>query len=247
MDKKDLIWGIHSIEEALDKSIPIFKVFVNKNSSNTKINTLLKKFKIAGIPVQKVPNEKLNKFTRKNHQGIVAVVSPIEFQQIENLLPLWFEQGKQPLVVVPDGVSDVRNFGAIVRSAVCMNANAIIIPSTGSASINSDTVKTSAGAIFKIPVCRTNSLYNTVKYLKNSGLQIMAATEKGTTQVNEADLTAPTAIIMGDEGKGVSNQLLKISDFWIKIPMAENFDSLNVSVSAGIILYEAFIQRKAIE
>ncbi len=243
MDKKDIIWGIHSIEEALEKNIPVFKVFINKNTANPKINALLKAFKQYSIPVQKVPSEKLNKFTRKNHQGIVAVVSPVEFQKIENLLPGWFEQGIQPLVVILDGVSDVRNFGAIVRSAVCMNAHAIIIPASGSASINSDTVKTSAGAIYKIPICRTPSLFHTVKYLKNSGLQIMAATEKGTTSIQDADFTAPTAIIMGDEGKGVSNQLLKISDFWIRIPMSRNFDSLNVSVSTGIILYETFIQR----
>ena len=245
MDKKEIIWGIHSIEEGLEKNISFFKVFVNKNSMNHKINSIIKTLKRNDIPVQKVPVEKLNRFTHKNHQGIVAIISPIEFQKIEDLIPIWYERGIQPFILILDGVSDVRNFGAIVRSAVCLNANAIVIPSSGSASITSDMIKTSAGAIFKIPICRTTSLYHTIKYLKKSGLQIYAATEKGSIYTHQADFTSPTAVILGDEGKGISQQLLKLSDFLVKIPMTDAFDSLNVSISAGIILYEAFIQRNS--
>jgi 23S rRNA (guanosine2251-2'-O)-methyltransferase len=244
MGKKDLIWGIHSIEEALSEGVSFFKVLVNKETRNPKIIKLLATFKKLRIPVQKVPNEKLNKLTNKNHQGIVAYVSPIEFYELNELVARFFEEGKEPLFLVLDGVSDVRNFGSIVRSAVCMGVDAIVIPNKGSALINNDAVKTSSGAIFKVPFCRSDNLFLAVKYLSNSGFTVVAASEKGSTLTTQIDFSGPVAIVMGDEGKGVSESIIKKANFLVRIPMVETFDSLNVSVATGIILYEAFTQRK---
>ncbi len=244
MDKrKEIIWGIHSLEEALNKNINLFKILINKTLNTPSIRAIVSEARKKGIPIQYLPIEKLNRIVRKNHQGIIGYVSPVAFYNIEDLVPTFFEKGIIPTVLLLDGVSDVRNLGAIIRSAVCMNVQAIVVPDKGSAQIGNDAVKTSAGAIFKIPICRTPNLSNTIKYLKNSGFTTFAATEKGTTLLPQADFSSPTTIIMGDEGKGISNNLLKHTDFWIKIPMTPDFDSLNVSVATGIILYENYKQK----
>ena len=244
MDRKDIIWGIHPVEEALRKGVTFFKVFVNKNAKGQNINSLLDELKRLRVPVQKVPVEKLNRITRKNHQGIVAYVSPVEFYELSDLVQKFFDEGRDPLFLVLDGVSDVRNFGAIVRTALCMEVDAILIPTKGSASINSEVVKTSAGAIFNIPVCRSDNLFLGVKYLQNSGFTVVAASEKGEKPVTDLDFKGPVAVVMGDEGKGVSESVIKKANFLARIPMNKKFDSLNVSVATGIILYEAYIQRK---
>ncbi len=246
MDKKDLIWGIHSVEEALEKGVTFFKVLVTKENKNPKINNLLGEFKRLRVPVQKVPVEKLNRLTRKNHQGIIAYVSPVEFYELSELVQKFFEEGKEPLILVLDGVSDVRNFGAIVRTAVCMEVDAIVIPNKGGALINSDAVKTSSGAIFKVPLCRSDNLFFAIKYLSNSGFTVVAASEKGTNGLPETDFSGPVAIVMGDEGKGVSDSIIKKANFLVRIPMSEKFDSLNVSVATGIMLYESYVQRKGL-
>jgi 23S rRNA (guanosine2251-2'-O)-methyltransferase len=195
------------------------------------------------ISFQYVPNERINRVTMKNHQGVLAFISPIEFQNIENILPSLYEAGKNPLFIILDKVTDVRNFGAITRTAECAAVDAIIIPEKGSAQISGDAVKTSAGALLKIPVCRVKNLLQTVKFLQESGIQIVAATEKANDLYYKTDFSIPTAILMGAEDKGVDMEYLRIADKMVKIPILGEIESLNVSVAASIIIYEAVKQR----
>jgi 23S rRNA (guanosine2251-2'-O)-methyltransferase len=195
------------------------------------------------IPVQKVPNEKLDSFTKANHQGIVAFVSMIEYQPIEDILIRTYETGKQPMFIVLDRITDVRNMGAIARSAECAGVDGIIVPSRGSAQVNADAIKTSAGALNIIPVHRSPNLKNTLRYLKDSGLRLMAVTEQGSTDYDKTDLSGPVAYILGSEEDGISPEYLKLCDEKIKIPLAGTISSLNVSVAAGIIIFETLRQR----
>jgi 23S rRNA (guanosine2251-2'-O)-methyltransferase len=195
------------------------------------------------VPFQAVPTEKLNRVTRKNHQGVISYISPISYHSIEDVLPSLYEAGKTPLLLILDRVTDVRNFGAIARTAECAGVDAIIIPSRGGALISADAVKTSTGALHKIPVCREDNLKTTIEFLTNSGVQIVGCTEKTDDLLYSVDLTLPTAIIMGSEENGISPEYLKRCDARAKIPMAGTIGSLNVSVSAGILLYEVIRQR----
>jgi 23S rRNA (guanosine2251-2'-O)-methyltransferase len=181
--------------------------------------------------------------TRKNHQGVLAWLSVIEYQHIENLLPVIFEKGEDPLIIVLDGVSDVRNFGAIVRTAECLGAHAIVIPEKGSARITADAVKTSAGALHIFPVCREKSVVRAVEYLKDSGLRVVCAAEKSGTIASVTNLTGPSVLVLGSEDKGISRELTSMADQIIRIPMKGSIGSLNVSVAAGILLYEIARQR----
>jgi len=237
------IWGIHSIEEALNEGQEFSKILINRTSHNNSLRAIVSQANKRHIPIQKVPIQKLNAITRKNHQGIVGIISPIEFYLIEDLLPLLYETGKTPLFLILDGVTDMRNFGAIVRSAAAMQVDAIILPERGSVSIDADAVKTSAGTLFKIKIARYKSLKYIVNFLRNSGLEIVAATEKGRVPLPLADLTTPLAIVMGAEGKGISEEVLNLTTQTIVIPQADGVDSLNVSVATGIILYETQRQR----
>ena len=195
------------------------------------------------IPVQRVPVERINRVTRKNHQGVIAFISSVTYQKTEDLVPFLFEQGKNPLFVMLDGITDVRNFGAIARTCECAAVDAVIIPARNSVSVNADAMKTSAGALHTLPVCREHSLKETLQFLKNSGFHIVAATEKGDYDYTKADYTGPMCIIMGAEDKGVSYDNLALCDEWVKIPMLGTIESLNVSVAAGILIYEAVKQR----
>jgi 23S rRNA (guanosine2251-2'-O)-methyltransferase len=242
-EKHQLLFGTRPVMEALNSGKEIEKVLVQvglKGDTWHELKNLLHKKQ---IPFQFVPIEKLNRVTKKNHQGIIAFVSPITFQEIEALLPGIFETGKQPFLLILDRVTDVRNFGAIARTAECAGVDAIIIPSRGSAQINADAVKTSAGALFKIPVCRSENLKTTLEYLKESGLAIVACTEKTDKLYDEIDYNQPVAIVMGSEEDGISGEYLKRSDFRAKIPLKGTIESLNVSVAAGVIIYEALMQR----
>ena len=202
--------------------------------------TLLKSL---NIPYKYVPVVKLNKITRKNHQGIIAYVSPVDFSSIEELIPSIFESGEEPFILILDKITDVRNFGAILRTAESAGINGVLIPAQGAALLNSGTIKSSAGAIFNVTICRTDNLKLTIDFLKNSGLKIASATEKGAELYYKSDLTGPIAIIMGSEDSGVSQEYLKRSDEKLMIPMVGKTESLNVSVAAGIILFEAVRQR----
>jgi 23S rRNA (guanosine2251-2'-O)-methyltransferase len=190
-----------------------------------------------------VPLEKINRLTRKNHQGVFAFISPIDFHNIEDIIPALFEEGKNPLILVLDRITDVRNFGAIARTAECAGVDTILIPEQNAAAINADAIKTSAGALHKVTVCRTWNLKLALQYLKDSGIQLIGCTEKTQDNMYKPDYTPPTAIIMGSEEDGVSPEFLKMCDARAKIPMNGKIASLNVSVATGVILYEAIRQR----
>jgi 23S rRNA (guanosine2251-2'-O)-methyltransferase len=242
-EKESGIFGLRPIIEAIEAGKTIDKLFVQKGLQGEIFSELRKLMTEYEIPTQYVPLEKLNRLTRKNHQGVYAFISPIEFHQIENLLPQIYEQGKNPFILILDRVSDVRNFGAIARTAECVGVDAIIIPQKGSASVNADAVKTSTGALYNIPVCKEPSLRKVFQYLQQSGIQIVSATEKAKDYLYDADYTPPTAIVMGSEEDGISDDLLKISDHIVKLPMAGKTSSLNVSVACGAFLFEAVRQR----
>jgi 23S rRNA (guanosine2251-2'-O)-methyltransferase len=237
------IFGIHAVLEAVEAGKDVDKVLVKRGSGSDLLKKLLATLRRLEIPVQQVPVEKLNRVTGKNHQGIIAFLSEISYVDITSLLPTVFESGEDPLILLLDGVSDVRNFGAIARSAECAGAHAIVIPSSGSAAINADAIKTSAGALHRIPVCRHRDMHSVVKFLQESGLRLFAATEKAKDSMHRTDMTGPVGIIMGGEEKGVSYDLLRHADTWVSIPMKGSIASLNVSVAAGIMLFEVLRQR----
>lgn len=242
-NKEDLIFGIHACIEALRSGKVINKVMIMRGLRSEllpKLNTTLRE---KNIEPQYVPIEKLNKLGNRNHQGVIAFISPVEYEKIEEVLPSVFEAGRVPLLMMLDRVTDVRNFGAIARSAECMGVDALIIPEKGGALITSDAIKTSAGALMKIPVCRHHNLKNVIDYLKESGLQVVGCTEKTTDLLDQVDFTSPTCILMGNEEEGISPEYLKRCTHKAKIPMSGSIESLNVSVSAGIILYETIRQR----
>ncbi|MFC2096399.1 23S rRNA (guanosine(2251)-2'-O)-methyltransferase RlmB [Bacteroidota bacterium] len=240
---KDFIFGIRAVIEAIKSGKQIDKLMIRAGLKGELFYELMELVKDMQISTQYVPNERINRVTMKNHQGVLAFISPIEFQNIENILPTLYEKGKTPLIVILDKVTDVRNFGAITRTAECANVDAIIIPEKGSAQISADAVKTSAGALLKIPVCRVKSLSKTIKYLKDSGIQVVAATEKADNLYYKVDFTIPTAILMGAEDKGVDMEYLRVADQMVKIPILGEIESLNVSVAASIFIYEAVKQR----
>lgn len=243
MEKDTIVFGLRPVKEAIDAGKQIDKLFIQKNilqSTFEELTQLSKKYK---IPYAVVPVQKLNQITSKNHQGIVGFISPITYANLDMLLPTVYEKGKVPLLLILDRVSDVRNFGAIARTAECAGVDAIIVPSKGAAQINSDALKTSAGALFNIPVCKVSFLTKTIQFLKQSGLTIVACSEKAKKNIYEIDFSIPTAIIMGSEEDGVENELIKLSDNSAEIPMLGETGSLNVSVAAGIILFEAIRQR----
>ncbi len=239
----NLIFGTRAVIEAVNAGKEIDKIIIQKGLSNQLYSELRKAIKDLDIPIQIVPPEKINRITSKNHQGVLAFIAQVTYYEVEELLATVFEKGKTPLVMILDRVTDVRNFGAIARSADCSGVDFMIIPSRGAAQINADAVKTSAGALSRMKVCRVDNLKNTIDYLKEYGLQIVSCHEKTESYYFNADLTKPTAIIMGSEENGISNEYLKRSDIQVKIPMVGNIASLNVSVAAGIILFEAVKQR----
>ncbi|MFI5203679.1 MAG: 23S rRNA (guanosine(2251)-2'-O)-methyltransferase RlmB [Flavobacteriales bacterium] len=242
-EKEDYIFGIHPVVEALKEGKDISRIFMQMGLKGESSTTLFKLAKEGGIEVSVVPMQKLQRITRKNHQGVIAIMSPIGYERIENIIPVLFEQGKTPLLLLLDRVTDVRNFGAICRSAECLGVQAVIVPSRGSALVTPDAVKTSAGALLKIPVCKEPNLKETIDYLKQSGIQMIGCSEKGEKNLSEVSFTEPCCILMGSEEDGISPEYLKKCDELVKIPMSGTTESLNVSVSAGIILYEATRQR----
>lgn len=240
-----MIFGVRAVIEAVQAGKEIDKVLVKKDIQSDLSKELLAVLKTRMIPVQRVPVERINRITRKNHQGVVAFVSAVVYQKTEEMVPFLFEQGKNPFFVMLDGITDVRNFGAIARTCECAGVDAVIIPQRGGVSVNADAVKTSAGALHTLPVCRERNLKDTLQYLKDSGFHIVAATEKGDYNYTKANYTGPLCIVMGAEDTGVSYDNLSLSDEWVKIPMMGAIESLNVSVAAGILMYEAVKQRNS--
>lgn len=245
MADKNLIYGHHPVTEAIRAGKTVEKVYFQqgvRGELEKEIRHLTREY---GIPLQVVPREKLNKMTPGAHQGVVAYLALVAFQSIEDVLPFVFEQGQTPLFLLLDGITDVRNFGAICRSAECAGVQAVVIPQSGAAPANEEAMKASAGALARIRICRVRSLFSTVEWLQECGVQIVAtALSDRSIPLYDADLSIPTAILMGSEGEGVHPKLLKMSDAVVKIPQATDFDSYNVSVAAGIVLYEALRQRK---
>lgn len=242
-----MVFGIRAIIEAIKSGKEIENLYLQRGLTGGIILELRALINDQEIGFQLVPVEKLNRLTPKNHQGAVAFISPISYDKIENIIPSIYEKGEVPLILILDGITDVRNFGAIARTAECAGVHALIVPSKGSAQINPDAIKTSAGALYKIPVCRHDSLFKTAKFLQESGLQLVACTEKTNDYLYKPDYTVPTAIIMGSEENGISTELIRIADHLAKIPMYGEIESLNVSVSAGILLYEAVRQKIALK
>ncbi len=243
MQDKNIIYGRHPVVDVINSGKSIDKLILQQGLRGEFEKEIRSLSKMHNIPVQVVPKERLNKITRSNHQGIIAFVSAIQYYLIEDVLPLLYEKEEAPLILVLDGVTDVRNMGAIARSAEVLGAHALVVPKKGSAMINADAVKTSAGALNILPVCRENSLVNTIEYLQNSGIQVLASDLKARKRLSNLDLTLPTAIIVGSEGKGTSPALIKAANEHFIIPQTGKTDSLNVSVATGIILYEALRQR----
>ncbi|HRW28199.1 MAG TPA: 23S rRNA (guanosine(2251)-2'-O)-methyltransferase RlmB [Bacteroidales bacterium] len=242
--EKEFIFGMHPVMEVIRGGRQIDRVLVRRGLRGGLYHELMQVVNEYAIPWQVVPQEKLDYITRKNHQGVIAWLSAIEFQNIENIVPRIFEEGGDPLLLMLDGVSDVRNFGAIVRSALCFGAHAVIIPEKNSARISPDAVKASAGALSTFPVCRVKSLTKCLTWLRESGLKAVAATEKAEKQVSDAGMTGPLVVILGSEERGISRELLELSDKQVSIPITGTIGSLNVSVSAGILLYEIVRQKQ---
>lgn len=244
MKTNSFIYGIHPVLEALDAGKTIDKVWIQEGQLTGQLKEIITRLHEKRIIWKQVPQAKLNSLVKGTHQGIVIAISAVEFAKIEDIVAEAFEKGVDPFVLVLDGVTDVRNFGAIARTAACAGIHGIVVPETGSAAINSDAVKTSAGALMKIPVCRTKSLHHTLKMLKNSGLTIAGASEKGAEGFYNCDFTGPLAIVMGSEDTGLSPDSWKLCDFHFKIPISPyGVGSLNVSVAAGVAVYEALRQR----
>ncbi|WP_185877581.1 23S rRNA (guanosine(2251)-2'-O)-methyltransferase RlmB [Blattabacterium cuenoti] len=255
--KKLIIYGIHPLIEAITSDYNIKKIFIlkklqkqflyfnNKSNSYKKLINLSKKKK---IPIHSVSEHHFLPIKNKNHQGIFSIISHINTFKIKELLPNLYKKKINPFLIILDNITDVRNFGSIVRTSVCAGVNAIIVPNKNTAMINSDSIKTSSGALFKIPICKENSIINSIKFLTNSGLKIVSTTIKSTVNWHNINFLKPTAIIFGNEEKGVNEKYIEISNKIISIPsIHKNISSLNVSVACGIILYEVFRQRKTLK
>jgi 23S rRNA (guanosine2251-2'-O)-methyltransferase len=243
--KSDIIYGIRTVIEAVKSGQHLERVFIQKNLKGDLYKELMLELHQTSTPISKVPVERINKFTRKNHQGVVALISPVQYHTLEHLIPKLYEEGKNPLILVLDEITDIRNFGAIARTAECLGVHGLVIPSRGGAQINEDAVKTSAGAFNYLPVCREKNLMDAVRLLQESGVNVVSCSEKTDTNLDQIEFTGPTAIIMGSEETGISEELLKLSNKIAKVPMSGSIESLNVGVATGMALYEVQRQRKA--
>lgn len=243
--KPQTIYGIHPVMEGLNTGMEIEKIFLKQGLSPEKASQIRSAAKKRDIPVQVVPEEKLWRLVgRVNHQGVVAQQAMISYHELETLILSIQEKGETPLLVMLDGVTDVRNMGAIARTAECMGAHGLIVPTQGAAPVNADAMKTSAGALEYLPICREKNLVDSVMMLQAYEIQTIASTEKASHQIFEQDLTKATCIIMGAEDKGISSQLLKRVDILARIPLQGKIESLNVSVAAGMMLSEVARQRQ---
>lgn len=244
MNNVSKIFGIRAVIEAIKSEKTLDKVFVQKGLRGELFQQLDQLLRQNSVNVSYVPIEKLNRLTKKNHQGVVAHISPIEYHELDNLIMNVFESGETPLFLLLDQLSDVRNFGAIIRTAECTGVHGIIIQKKGGAPVNGDTVKTSAGAIFKIPICKVDHIKDAMFHLQASGIKVIAATEKTTNLMYDTSFKEPCAIVMGSEGKGISPSILKLADASAKLPLLGEIASLNVSVACGVLLYEVVRQRR---
>ncbi|MBX2964246.1 MAG: 23S rRNA (guanosine(2251)-2'-O)-methyltransferase RlmB [Cyclobacteriaceae bacterium] len=243
MTKSDMIYGTRAVMEAIKAGRQIERILIQKGISNELVRELLQLLRSNGMTFTYVPQEKLNRLTTKNHQGVICLLSSVEYASLDNIVHAAFSEGREPFLLMLDQITDVRNFGAIARTAECAGIDALIIPEKGNAPITSDAMKTSAGALNHLPVCREKDLKKTVTYLRESGIAVVACTEKATKLIYEIELKGPVALIMGSEEDGISDALLRSADELVKIPMKGEIGSLNVSVAAGIAIYEVVRQK----
>lgn len=240
---KEMIFGTRAVMEAIQAGKEFDKLFLQKGLRNELTQELLTLIQNHKVPVSKVPVEKLNRITKKNHQGVIGFLSAVSYASLDNVISECYRQGKDPLVILLDRVTDVRNFGAIARTAECMGVHALVIPSKGSARISGDAMKASAGALSIIPVCREDNLKKTIQYLQSSGFRVIACTEKAEAPIASVDMQGPIAIMLGSEEDGISEEYLKLANEKAMIPTTGRIASLNVSVAAAIVLYEVMQKR----
>lgn len=243
MEKTDYIFGIRTVIEAIEAGKNIDKIMVRKDLGGDLATELVNLVRERGIVMQRVPQQKLDRITRKNHQGVIALISSVTYQKLDQIVPMLYEEGMLPFIIVLDGITDVRNFGAISRTAECAGVDAVVIPEHGSVSVQADAVKTSAGALHYMPVCRERNIYCAVRNLKERGIKVVAVSEKADKDYTSAKYCDPVALVLGAEDTGISEEVLKLCDEKVSIPMFGNIGSLNVSVAAGVLMYEVVRQR----
>lgn len=241
--KTQIVYGMRPVMEAIDMGTTIDKVLIQNGLSGNLVSELKALVRQNGIPSQYVPVEKLNKVCSNNHQGVVAYISPISYKSALDFLPQLMERETPPMILMLDHITDVRNLGAIVRTAECAGVDAVIVPDHGSAQINEDAIKTSSGALLRVPICRESNLKTVLNLARQLGIQVCAASEKGNSSYLDVDFKLPTLLIMGSEETGVSNELLKLVHCCAKLPIRGQVQSLNVSVAAAVFMYEALRQR----
>ncbi|MBX2917520.1 MAG: 23S rRNA (guanosine(2251)-2'-O)-methyltransferase RlmB [Cyclobacteriaceae bacterium] len=244
MDKSEMIFGTRAVMEAIRAGREIEKVFVQAGLNNDLIKELIQVAKSKGVPFTFVPQAKLNRLSTKNHQGVICLLATVSYANLEGIIDKAYQEGREPFLLIVDRVTDVRNFGALARTAECAGLDAIVMGDSGNAPITGDAMKTSAGALSHLPVCREKDIKKAIRFLKENGIQIIACTEKASDLLYDMDLNTPLALMVGSEEDGISPQLLKDADRLAKIPMSGKISSLNVSVAAGISIYEAVRQKR---
>jgi 23S rRNA (guanosine2251-2'-O)-methyltransferase len=243
MEKSEMIYGTRAVMEAIAAGKQIEKVMIQTGLNNELVRELMGTAKSHNVPVSFVPQERLKRLSSKNHQGVLCILSAVSFASLENVIHKAFAEGRDPFLIILDRVTDVRNFGAIARSAECAGIDAIVISEKGNAPITSDAMKTSAGALNHLPVCKERDLKKTLQLLRDSGIRVIACTEKTEKSIFECALTGPVALILGSEEDGIADHLLRAADELVRIPMKGKIGSLNVSVAAGVALYEVTRQQ----
>lgn len=247
MEKTEMIFGTRAVMEAIKAGREIEKIYVQSGLTNDLIKELINTAKEHQAPYSFIPQAKLNRLSNKNHQGVICVLSAVQYASLENIIDKCYSEGREPFFLILDRVTDVRNFGAMARTAECAKLDAIILEDKGNAPITGDAMKTSAGALSHLAVCRVKDMKKTFKLLKENGIQLVACTEKTKVTLYELDLNTPIALILGSEEDGISPQMLKEADHLAKIPLSGIIESLNVSVAAGIAIYEAIRQKNFVK
>lgn len=245
LEPKDYVYGIHAVIESLEAGKEIDKLLVAKSANNEQVKEVLEKARRLRVPVLRVPVERLDRITRRSHQGVIALLAAVTYYRLDHLLPQLFEEGSNPFIVVLDGITDVRNFGAIARTCECAGVNAIVIPDHGSVGVNADALKTSAGALNYLPVCREHNLAAAVRLLHDSGLTVVGTSDSQSVPYTEIDYTRPVALVLGSENQGISPAISALCDHYVAIPEFGQINSLNVSVAGGVMMYEVVRQRLA--
>jgi 23S rRNA (guanosine2251-2'-O)-methyltransferase len=241
---KNIIYGIRPVIEAIEGNRDIDRILISQNLQGQTAKELMQLIKAKDLTFKQVKPERIDWVTRNNHQGVVAYISPVDYQHVEQVVDVALNKGKSPFVLILDGITDVRNFGAIARTAECAGVDAIVLPEKGSVSITADAIKTSAGALFRVPVCREKNLYYVLRFLKDHDFNIVAVSEKGADDYRTVDYKGSVALIMGAEDKGISTQLMKLANAHVSIPISGDIGSLNVSVATGILVYEVLRHRE---